>query len=96
MLRTIEEQVERAKLAVVRRLEGKGTTERRWLKSAIVPYSDHNNQLLVLALEGTPVRGYIIVNFGNGKVSGYDAWGTKLCGYRGLVVIADNDQSEMF
>ncbi len=80
--RLMDELVEKAKKAVVRAWEGRETTERRWHTISFVPYGNMREQRLEIhILVGTPVKGFVVANYGLGVVTAYD-WNQKqLCRY---------------
>ena len=73
----MSELVEKAKKAVVRAWEGRETTERHWHTISFIPYGNMDEQRLEIhILVGTPVKGFVVANYGLGVVTAYD-WNQK-------------------
>jgi len=73
----MDELVAKAKKAVVRAWEGRETTERRWHTISFIPYGNMREQRLEIhILVGTPVKGFVVANYGLGVVTAYD-WNQK-------------------
>jgi len=62
--------------------DSEDTRKRKWLKSVIKPYGGSHQAVVVLVLEGSPVKGLIVINYGRGTIIGYDCWMKKVCDYR--------------
>ena len=45
---------------------------RKWLKTIIKPYGETHDRMEMYVLEGTPSKGYFIINYGNHKLIGFD------------------------
>ena len=69
----MSELIGKAKKAVVRAWEGRETTERRWHTISFIPYGNmKDHRLEIHILVGTPVKGFVVANYGLGVVVAYD------------------------
>ena len=51
---------------------------RKWIECHADSYEENDNRISFIVCEGSPVKGFIIVNYGSHTVTVVDAWGNKL------------------
>ena len=87
---SIEEAIRKAKHRVIKRYSHnneklyKDTLEREWLDCHVDSYNETRNRVTLTGCEGSPVKGYLIINYGNHTVTAFDAWGEKVYTYKYL------------
>jgi len=75
----INELIERAKIAVIKKDCGATTTIRRWLESwGPDSYDDKNYRIKLFVLEGSPARGYVIANYYTNSAIAFDGFDKKI------------------
>ena len=78
--------IEKAKIRVENKYEGhilKGErSKRNWLKTHVDSYEGKSNRVTFLVLEGSPPKGYVIINPGHGLILALDCQLNKLHTYR--------------
>lgn len=85
---TFSEALEKAKLRIIKKYERRNTTKRAWLEAHIDSYHSEYNRLQMIVLEGSPPKGFIIVNYGANTLTAFDCHGNKLHVWTNLY---DND-----
>jgi len=78
----MEELIESAKKKVTRAYEGTEETRRTWLECSLDSYKTNQHRIRVLVLEGSPVKGYIIANYGTGVVTAFTVHDKKIATMR--------------
>jgi len=78
----LEELIESAKKKVIRAYEGTEETSRAWLECSLDSYKTKSYRIRVLVLEGSPVKGYIIANYGTGVVTAFTVHDKKIATMR--------------
>lgn len=78
----LEELIQWAKKKVIRAYEGREETNRAWLECSLDSYKTNSYRIRVLVLEGSPVKGYIIANYGTGTVTAFTAHDKKIATMR--------------
>lgn len=68
--------IEKAKQKVAR--DFGDDADRQWLTAYADSYKDICYRLELFVLEGSPSKGYIIADYGNKKVMGFDCSGKKI------------------
>jgi hypothetical protein len=63
---------------VIKAYEHKDSTERKWLEANLDSYESPDHRIRVLVLEGSPAKGYVIVNYGTETVLAFDVFDKKL------------------
>lgn len=71
-------QISKAKQKVVEAYERSLETKRKWLETHLDSYGNFSNRISLYALEGSPIKGMVIVNHGRGLVLAFDAWGKPI------------------
>jgi len=89
---TFSEALEKAKLRIIREYEGKESTHRAWLEVHVDSYESESNRLQMIVLEGSPPKGWIIVNYGHRTLTAFDLQGNKL--YRWTNLCPDSVRQE--
>ena len=51
---------------------------RKWLTCSVDSYKSESNRISFIVCEGSPVKGYVVVNYGADTVTAVDAWGKQL------------------
>jgi len=75
----LKEIIEKAK----RKVEvSYGGIKRQWLKTKIDSYENPLNRIELYVYEGSPTKGYIVVNYERGLVHTFNAWGEKIYTYK--------------
>jgi len=77
----MELMIEKAKLRVIKSYERNGTTTRAWLEMHVDSYENPGQRLQVFVLEGSPVKGMVVANYGFDSVSAFSCWGQRLKTY---------------
>jgi len=62
--------------------ESYGGMKRQWLKTKIDSYENPLYRIELYVYEGSPPKGYIVVNYGRGLVHAFNAWGEKIYTYK--------------
>ena len=77
---TINDIVKKAKIKVLISYGGnlKDNTTRKWIESHSDSYNDSCYRVQLLVYEGSPAKGYVIINYGVGFVTCFDASGKQL------------------
>jgi len=79
---TFEDAIEKAKLAIIRSYDRKGSVKRIWKEAAI----DFGGDMIkFIVREGSPPKGWIVVNYGMHTVTAYDVHERKLYTWRNLI-----------
>jgi hypothetical protein len=77
-----EELIELCKQAVIkayRFIEGKEAEDRPWLEVHVDPYKCYKRyRVQLFVLEGTPAKGYVLVDYGRKRVQAFDSDGERL------------------
>jgi hypothetical protein len=75
-----QELIEKAKLRVIQAYDHQQPpTPRKWLiASPPDSYGNSDFHVTLMVLEGSPAKGYVIVDYGKAMVIGISAWGRKL------------------
>ena len=60
-----EKLVEKCKQTVILAYEGQPTTERKWLEAHADSYKNPQYRIQLLVLEGSPAKGYVVVDYGH-------------------------------
>ena len=82
-MQKIEDLIWKAKIKVERKYEGSmERSMRKWIEVYVDSYESHTNRISFWVLEGSPPKGYVIVNYGHGEVLAFDAWNNRLYTYR--------------
>lgn len=80
--RRMKETIEKAKMAVVKKYEHMETTKRKWLEaSAPDSYSNPEYRMTLLVLEGSPPKGFVVVNHPRRKAIAFDAFCNRIRTY---------------
>lgn len=56
-----------------------GDSGRRWIDVHADSYGDGTYRIRLLVLEGSPCRGYIVVNYATGMVRAYNVFDKRIC-----------------
>lgn len=70
----LNDLIEKAKVAI-RRSYGYSSHDddgRAWIRSSVSSYGVNNFDIDVIVMEGSPVKGYILVNYGTSTVKAFD------------------------
>lgn len=70
--------VERAKERVVVAYERTISTQRRWLIAHLDSYDSFSNRLTLYALEGSPCKGWVVVNHALDLIQAFDCRGKPI------------------
>lgn len=57
---------------------------RKWKEVSVDSYNEPNSRLTLIVCEGSPVKGFVIVNYGTKSVTAYDAKGNQIKTYKNL------------
>ena len=63
--------IDKAKKKVIKAYEGREYSDRAWLETHVDSYKEDRHRIQLIVLEGSPVKGYVIVNYGRGLVRAY-------------------------
>ncbi|GAN34101.1 MAG: hypothetical protein DYG83_03405 [Candidatus Brocadia sp. AMX2] len=74
----MEQLIEQAKKLIAKRWD----EGRKWLETSLDSYGDKSYRVSLFVLEGSPAKGYIIANYGMGRVTAFGCDGTRLKTYR--------------
>lgn len=77
----MEENIRKAKEKVITTYEHSKVTWRKWLEASLDSYRTADHRITIFALEGSPVKGYVIANFGTEKVIAFGNDDKKLKTY---------------
>jgi hypothetical protein len=73
---SFQEEIEKAKAVVAKDcVDG---NKREWLQCNVDSYDSPANRIQLLVLKGSPPRGWVIVNYPEGVIQGFDGVGRKL------------------
>jgi len=78
---SIEENIKKAKLAVIKKYEGEEKTERKWIELTADSYNEKSYRIALFVLEGSPAKGYVIANYGRKIVMAFSVDDKKIKTY---------------
>ncbi len=81
---TIQEAIERAKIKIIN-LYDQGNCQRKWLTADLDSYGSKSNRVKILVREGSPHKGFIVVDYGFGVVFAFDAWNNMIFRWHNLI-----------
>jgi hypothetical protein len=85
----IDKLVEKAKKLVTHQISHPKVIadyeSRRWLETNVDSYQAGTNRISFLVLEGSPPRGYVVVNYSTKKVTAFDSADRVLKRFRTLL-----------
>jgi hypothetical protein len=82
---SVETAIAKAKDKIIKAYEGEnGKDDRPWLIASADSYKSEHYRISIIVREGSPAKGYIIVNYGFGTVIAYDAQDNLLFKWTGL------------
>ena len=55
-----------------------GSEKRPWLKTNLDSYQSESNRVTLYVLEGSPCKGYVIVNYGSKYIRAFNAWNKQI------------------
>jgi hypothetical protein len=58
--------------------EGQGAMERRWLEAHADSYENPKYRIQLFVLEGSPAKGYVVIDYGHHRVQAFDVRGKRL------------------
>jgi hypothetical protein len=76
--RLLKEAVEKAKARVIEAYEHCDHTERQWLHTFLDSYQTSDYRVELHVLEGSPCKGFVVVNRGRGEVIAFDCRDKRL------------------
>lgn len=87
----METVIERAKEAV-EKASGDRYAGREWLDASLDSYQDAENRVRLLVIEGSPVKGYVVANYGTGIVQAYDAQDRRIAIYSAETMVVREER----
>lgn len=57
---------------------------RNWFECHVDSYDSESERISFIVCEGSPVKGFIIVNYGSHTITAIDAWGNKIYTWNNL------------